>query len=178
MSNDRSPRAVCSTTIGTRGMSASLSGCECATGWLRLSIAYTATGQLLLPIPGGLMSDQVQRELELEAPPEQLWEIITGNGWLADEVQIELAPGGEARFRDGAVERTGWVEEARAPERLTFWWSAEGESASRVELTLRPGEDGRTVVRVVEARPLDQLDLVGLPLPGADGRRFGPALVA
>jgi hypothetical protein len=31
---------------------------------------------------------------------------------------------------------------------------------------------------VVESRPLDVLDLVGMPLPGIGGPSFGPALVA
>jgi hypothetical protein len=36
----------------------------------------------------------------------------------------------------------------------------------------------RTLLRVVESRPLDVLDLSGTPLPGHGGRTFGPALVA
>src|SRR5436305_6640960 len=82
------------------------------------------------------MTDQIERELLLPAPPQQVWEVITGPGWLASQVELELEPGGEARFADGDGTRTGWVEDAVEAERLVFWWSSDGDPASRVELTL------------------------------------------
>jgi uncharacterized protein YndB with AHSA1/START domain len=126
------------------------------------------------------MSERVQRELILPASPEEVWEAITGPCWLADEVHLELRPGGEARFKDGDGVRSGWIEGVRAPEHLIFWWCDDEEDApaSRVELKLEPAPDGATRLRVVEARPLELLDLVGIPLPGSSGARFGPALVA
>jgi uncharacterized protein YndB with AHSA1/START domain len=129
------------------------------------------------------MTDQIERELVLPAPPEQVWEVITGPGWLASQVELELFPGGDARFSDGEDERAGWVEEAVPPEgadtgRLVFWWSADGEPASRVELTLDPDADGYTRLRVVEARPLEVLDVTGVPLPGGGGAQRGPAMLA
>jgi uncharacterized protein YndB with AHSA1/START domain len=125
------------------------------------------------------MTDQIERDLLLPAPPEQVWDVITAPGFLAEEVELELEPGGDARFD----ERSGWVEEVVAPgadesARLTFWWSADGEPASRVELTLEPEADGYTRLRVVEARPLEVLDLTGIPLPGAGGAQRGPAMLA
>jgi uncharacterized protein YndB with AHSA1/START domain len=125
------------------------------------------------------LRERIERELLLHASPEEVWEIVTGDGWLADEVELELVPGGEARFAsDGGAQKRGWVEEASAPARLAFWWASDGEPASRVELTLEPDGDSATRLRVVETRPLDVLDLVGIPLPGTGGRSFGPALVA
>jgi uncharacterized protein YndB with AHSA1/START domain len=92
-------------------------------------------------------------------------------------VRLDLNPGGDAEFElDGRV-RTGWVEDVSAPERLSFWWAVDDEPASRVELKLQPQADG-TRLRIVETRPLDRLDLVGVPLPGTGGAIFGPALVA
>ncbi len=123
------------------------------------------------------MNDKVERELLVEAPPEQVWEAMTGDGWLADEVELDLRPGGDAQFRSQHQTKVGWIEDVSAPERLTFWWSADGEPATRVELTLTR-EDGLTRLRVLETRPLDLLDLVGTPLPGIGGKSFGPALVA
>jgi uncharacterized protein YndB with AHSA1/START domain len=120
------------------------------------------------------MTDQIERELVLPAPPEQVWEVIVGPGFLANDVDLDLSPGGEARF-DG---RTGWVEEALGAERLVFWWSADGEPASRVELTLEPEADGYTRLRVLEARPLEVLDVTGIPLPGSGGAQRGPAMLA
>jgi uncharacterized protein YndB with AHSA1/START domain len=123
------------------------------------------------------MSDRVERQLLLPAAAEDVWDAITRDGWLAEEVRFDLRPGGDASFRTGEELKEGWVEEAVAPAKLAFWWASDGEPATRVELTLEPHEDA-TALRVVETRPLDLLDLVGTPLPGVSGTRFGPALVA
>lgn len=123
------------------------------------------------------MSEQIERELLLEATPEEVWAVVTGDGWLADEVLLDLHPGGDASFRTASEEKSGWVEEVSAPHRLAFWWTADDEPATRVELTLRPAQE-RTLLRVVETRPLELLDVVGIPLPGTSGPAYGPALVA
>jgi len=124
------------------------------------------------------MSHTVMREAVLPTPPEHVWELVTSDGWLADRVELELTPGGEARFATADGERRGWVEEARAPERLAFWWADGDEPASRVELTLEPIGSDATRLRICESRPLDVLDLIGMPLPGPGGRSYGPAMVA
>jgi uncharacterized protein YndB with AHSA1/START domain len=138
------------------------------------------------------MTDLIERELTLPAPPEAVWEALTDpdwlREWLADEAELQLRPGGDARFRIGEDTRTGWVEEVTPPAggaagRLAFWWEQEGEPASRVALELTHTDEG-TRLRVVESRPLDVLDLVGIPLGGSgglgghDSGRYGPALVA
>jgi uncharacterized protein YndB with AHSA1/START domain len=123
------------------------------------------------------MDDKIERELVVDASPEEVWDAIVGDGWLADEVELDLRVGGDAIFRSGQQTRTGWVEDVLAPERLAFWWAVDGQPATRVELRVLTEQDA-TRVRVVESRPLDVLDLVGTPLPGASGRTFGPALVA
>ena len=123
------------------------------------------------------------------ASPEDVWEVVTGADWLADDVALDLRPGGDASFRSGDELKSGWVEEALSPSRsadgagrLAFWWEADGEPATRVELTLDParGWDGPegTRLRIVESRPLEVLDLVGTPLPRTGGVSYGPALVA
>jgi hypothetical protein len=157
------------------------------------------------------MTDRIEREMDLPASPARVWRSLTDPDqaarWLADEVMLELWPGGEASFRIGERLYLGWVEEVRAPAgdrsqdgghrsqdgsyrsqdggdggreagRLTFWWAQDGEPASRVELVLYPGQRDGTRLRIVETRPLETLDLVGIPLPGQGGARFGPALVA
>ena len=139
------------------------------------------------------MTELIKREVELPYLPEAIWRALTDQEWLetwlAEAVDLELRPGGDARFVVGGETREGWVEEVRPPEPgargghsgcLTFWWQGADASPSRVCIELTPTERG-TRIRVVEARPLDVLDLVGLPLPGQDllgERRFGPALVA
>ena len=135
------------------------------------------------------MTEKIERRLELPAGVQQAWHAVTEPAWLArwlaDEVEMEPWPGGAARFRIGDRERTGWVEElcppdaaSATPGRLAFWWSEDGEPASRVELTLTPLGDGATAIRVIEPRPLEILDLVGIPAPGVGGSSYGPTLVA
>jgi uncharacterized protein YndB with AHSA1/START domain len=138
------------------------------------------------------MTDRIERELELPASPDEVWQAVTDPAWLAlwlaDEVTLELAPGGEVRFRIGDQVRNGWVEETSPPDPaaaqghqsgwLAFWWAHDEEPASRVELSLIPIKHDRTLLRVVETRPLAILDLVGIPLPGLGGATHGPGLVA
>ena len=138
------------------------------------------------------MTDLIERELDLPASLDEVWRAITDpvrlSDWLADEIVLELIPGGEASFRLGEERRSGWVEEVSAPgtgqagepgtARLVFWWAQGEQPASRVELVLTPVSELRTQLRVSEARPLEILDLVGIPLPGHGGGRYGPALVA
>lgn len=124
------------------------------------------------------MSDRVERELVLTASPEEVWELLMEpSGWLADDAAIELRPGGDAWFRIGDEVRTGWVEDVARAERLAFWWAHDDEPATRVELTLQELESG-TRLRVVETRPLEMLDLLGIPLPRHGGPSYGPALLA
>ncbi len=130
------------------------------------------------------MLDRVERELVLPAEPETVWEIVTTSGWLAETVELELVPGGEARFESEDGTRTGWVEQALAPGAegssglLIFWWSDDGEPATRVELVLDPADEASTRLRVLEERPLEVLDLVGMPLPGQSQSSPGPMLLS
>lgn len=123
------------------------------------------------------MTERIERELWLAATPEAVWETVTGDGWLADRVSFDMRPGGDAQFDSDGQIRTGWVEDVSAPERLSFWWAVDDEPASRVELRIEAHEDA-TRLRIVESRPLEVLDLVGVPLPGPGGATYGPALVA
>jgi hypothetical protein len=60
---------------------------------------------------------------------------------------------------------------------LVFWWGLPGEPASRVELTL-DAEGEMTRIRVIETRPLEVLDLAGIPLPRQGGSIHGPAMLS
>jgi len=133
------------------------------------------------------MSDRIERRIELPTSLELAWRAVTDPDWLAlwlaDEIHLDPRPGGEARFQIGSETRTGWIEELCPPDdrgagRMAFWWAVDEEPASRVELTLTEIESDRTLLRVVESRPLDVLDLMGTPLPGHGGAAYGPALVA
>ena len=131
------------------------------------------------------MTDPVHRELELDTPVADVWRAVTDperlSRWLADEVSLELWPGGEASFTIGDRTLDGWVEEVTAPSdrgaegRLAFWWAERDEPASRVELTVSELPGG-TLLRVRETRPMDVVDLVGIPLGGYGCHSYGPAL--
>jgi uncharacterized protein YndB with AHSA1/START domain len=137
------------------------------------------------------VTDYIERRLDLPGPPRMAWRFLVEPDllaqWLADEVTLDLRPGGEAAFRLGAERRTGWVENVKPPAgggaqadeaELVFWWQRRNEPVSRVRVTLTPAEDGQTTLRIVETRPLEILDLVGLPQPGHGHSPPGPSLVA
>jgi uncharacterized protein YndB with AHSA1/START domain len=123
------------------------------------------------------MSERIEREVWLPVSPEAVWDAVTNDGWLAERVSFDLRPGGEAQFESADRVRSGWIEDVSAPERLSFWWSDDDETASRVEIRIEARGDS-TRLRITETRPLEVLDLIGVPLPGAGGATFGPALVA
>jgi len=123
------------------------------------------------------MTERIERELWLPATPQEVWDAVTSDGWLGDRVSLELRPGGDAEFESDGQVRTGWIEDVSMPERLSFWWAVNDEPASRVELRILERDNGSRL-RIVETRPLDVLDLVGVPLPGTSGAGYGPALVA
>ena len=104
------------------------------------------------------MDQKVEREIELDASPSEVWHALTESDWLGDDTRIELEPGGDLQLvdrQDGP--RTGWVEAVEPGRRLALWWSAEGdEESSRVEFELEPAGEG-TALRVVETRPLADL---------------------
>ena len=96
------------------------------------------------------------KEVVLPVEPDEAWEAVSDEtaleAWLAERVELDLRPGGEATFLlpDGE-ERRGMVEEVAPGERLTFWWwpREDGAESSRVTFELAPAVGG-TLVRVTE----------------------------
>jgi uncharacterized protein YndB with AHSA1/START domain len=70
---------------------------------------------------------EVTREVVLEAPVEEVWSALTEaeqlERWFANEVELELEPGGEGVFRwaDGE-ERHAVVEIVEPERRFEFTW--------------------------------------------------------
>jgi uncharacterized protein YndB with AHSA1/START domain len=116
------------------------------------------------------MHDEVERETVVAATPEEAWRAVIESDWLG---RIDPTPAG--KVEGGA--RTGFVEEVEAPRRLAFWWSAEGEDATRVEIELEECDEG-TRVHVIESRPLAVLDAYGSDLGAAIGGVQGPQALA
>jgi uncharacterized protein YndB with AHSA1/START domain len=91
----------------------------------------------------------VERTLDLPAPPDEVWSELVGGEWLGDDVEIDARPGGALRVDD----RVGVVEAADARQRLAFRWTDRDGSgpASRVDVELMPLGMG-TRLRVRETR--------------------------
>jgi len=94
------------------------------------------------------------KEVVLPVDRDEAWAAVTDEdaleAWLAERVELELRPGGDASFTlPGGEERQGMVEEVAPGERLTFWWWADGGESSRVTFELAPAVGG-TRVRVTE----------------------------
>jgi uncharacterized protein YndB with AHSA1/START domain len=115
----------------------------------------------------------VERELVVEESPEEVWRALAEPAWLGEDARVELEPAGEVR----AGERSGFVEEAREPSRLVFWWSTPGEDATRVEIDLEEVEEG-TRIAVTETRPLEVLTWRARDLATELGARGGSGPVA
>ncbi len=95
----------------------------------------------------------IRKEIVLPAPREDVWEALTKPErlaeWFANDVDLDLRPGGGASFRwSNGEERHATVTEVEPRRRLAFEWEDEGE----VEFTLDDDLDG-TRLTVVESSP-------------------------
>jgi uncharacterized protein YndB with AHSA1/START domain len=95
----------------------------------------------------------IHREIVLPASREDVWEALTEperlEDWFANDVDLDLRPGGGASFRwANGEERHATVTAVDHERRLAFEWEDEGE----VELTLDDDADG-TRLTVVESSP-------------------------
>jgi uncharacterized protein YndB with AHSA1/START domain len=81
---------------------------------------------------------EVRREVEVEAPPEEVWKAIA-------------TPEGRERWL-GEPAREIHVERAEPYRRLAWWWASEDEPATRVEFHIVATPAGSRVV-VVESAP-------------------------
>jgi uncharacterized protein YndB with AHSA1/START domain len=95
----------------------------------------------------------IRREIALPTPREDVWDALTDperlEDWFANDVDLDLRPGGGASFRwSNGEERHATVTEVDRERRLSFEWDDEGE----VELTLDDDPAG-TRLTVVESSP-------------------------
>ena len=97
----------------------------------------------------------VEKEIVLPATREDVWEALTEperlEDWFANDVELDLRPGGGARFRwSNGEERHATVTDVDPERRLAFRW--EDEEEGEVEFTLAD-DDGGTRLTVVESSP-------------------------
>ena len=96
----------------------------------------------------------IHREVVYEGVPrEELWAALTEaerlEDWFANDVELDLRPGGGASFRwANGEERRATVTEVDPERRLAFEWEDEGD----VQFTLADAEEG-TRLTVVETVP-------------------------
>jgi uncharacterized protein YndB with AHSA1/START domain len=105
------------------------------------------------------MSSDVSRDVELPAPPDEVWQQVTESDrlgdWLDADVDIEVRPGGTGTFRfAGGEVRRAMVREVEPGRRLAFtWWTLTGDDVGRattVTITIEPSTGG-SLLRVVES---------------------------
>ncbi len=102
------------------------------------------------------MEPSVRREVVFPEPRESVWRALTEaellEEWFANEVELDVRPGGSGVFRwgDGSV-REATVEEVEPERRLGFRWrdAESDEPETLVELTLEDDPEG-TRLLVVE----------------------------
>src|SRR5471032_93166 len=95
----------------------------------------------------------IRKEVLLDVPRDEVWSALTDPGrledWFANDVSIDLRPGGDASFRwSNGEERLATVTEVEPERRLVFEWDDDGV----VEFTLEDSAEG-TVLTVVESSP-------------------------
>ncbi len=105
-------------------------------------------------------NERVEREVELPASAEEVWEQVADGDrlgeWLDAEIELELRPGGSGTFRfAGGEVRRAMVREVEAGRRLAFtWWPLTGPQvgvATSVVITIDPSDAGSRL-RIVESR--------------------------
>ena len=95
----------------------------------------------------------IRKEIVLPADRDEVWDALTDaerlEDWFANDVELDLRPGGGASFRwSNGEERHAVVTEVEPERRLAFDWEDEGT----VEFTLADDADGTRLV-VVESSP-------------------------
>ena len=99
------------------------------------------------------MEPSVRREILFTEPRESVWRALTEaerlEEWFANEVELDVRPGGSGVFRwgDGSV-REATVQDVEPERRLGFRWrDAESEEPETlVELTLEDDPEGTRLV--------------------------------
>jgi len=98
----------------------------------------------------------VRREIEVKAPPEDVWEALIDEDRRADWLD---EPG-----------RAVDVEVVEAPSRLVWWWSSgarDEEVLTRVEVLVEAVGSGSSRVVVVESVPAFPLPALAMAFVGA-----------
>jgi uncharacterized protein YndB with AHSA1/START domain len=113
---------------------------------------------------------EVRREIVLPATRETVWELLTDAdhlaGWFANEVELDLRPGGDGVFRwANGEERHARVTAVDAEHELQLEWAGADGIATTVTFALEDADEG-TRVTVVESAPESTLQASAEPVLG------------
>jgi uncharacterized protein YndB with AHSA1/START domain len=120
-------------------------------------------------------TDRVERTIEIEAPVERVWAVITESEhigvWFGDgtPAKVDLTPGGVMIFDHAHHGRhLTTIVDVDAPHRFSFLWAAgfpgtqaTTENSTLVEFTLEPIASG-TLLKVTESG-FDALEAMDIP---------------
>ena len=100
-------------------------------------------------------NDSVSRSIEVPAPPERVWAVLTDGDLLGvclgGIATIDAQPGGEVTFVDDSFARVGSIDQFIEDTRLSFIWYTDERDPTEVVIDLEPS-DGGTTVRVTERK--------------------------
>lgn len=96
------------------------------------------------------MTDAVERTIEIEADPDDVWELLVDDderaAWFGGPTTLDPVPGGAGIFTEpDGTRRQAVVEESEPGRRLSWtWWPESGDDGpSRVDIDLAPVEPSR-----------------------------------
>jgi len=103
------------------------------------------------------MADTVERAIEVELAPEEVWELLVDDeeraGWFGGDTHLDVEPGGDGEFTDpDGTRRRAVVGDVEPGRRLSWTWWPDGDpdGASEVRIDLQPTPAG-TRVAVTES---------------------------
>jgi uncharacterized protein YndB with AHSA1/START domain len=110
-----------------------------------------------------MVPDSIEREVQIDAPIETVWSIVTESqhiaSWFSDSAEVDLRPGGDLVLTwDQLGSTVATVERVEPPNAFAFSWVSpepdrdpeERGGSTLVEFLLRAQDDG-TLLRVVES---------------------------
>lgn len=106
------------------------------------------------------MTEPIVRSIEIAAPPERVFPLLVEpealQRWWPDLAELDAREGGRFRmeFAGGESVVTGEVTVFEPPRALGLTWAWDGrpaETATRIDLTVTPLDDGRSRVEVVHS---------------------------